>query len=374
MNIGLGLAAADSYFKEGDARRVREFEQARRDSELATMPDQTQARRSDYLDRIGMNSARAALRPGETQNAMTRQQVDSVRVGGELGRVGQEEQTKDAAVDYGLNAAKFKLGRQSQEQKTQGLRLDMAEKGTEADVEQLPRKLSMAAAQGILDQQGQSDMVLGTLGGLLARNDKATALKFSNAISKETGILPNSNGKTFTDITPEQGGEQGDGYRWHTSDGKSVFVPSSSIKGSMDKMKSGKYHFIHTNQGDVFAGNESNGSVKQVYAGDKKTAGAQHMGPLERDVNYLVNGHGMTQAQALSHLNSAKTMSKEQFVLKSMQDTLGMGKKPTDEDVAAFGQLYDSAVATKPQSNPSQKATLNNPAASTAARSLLGLP
>lgn len=383
MNLGLGLAAADSYFKEGDARKVREYQQALRDSEMATLPEQTQARRSDYQDRIGLNSARATLRPGETQNAITRQQVDSVKTAGELGRVGREEQAKDFQADYGLNAAQFKLGRQGQEQKTQGMKLDMAEKSTQADDDQLSRKLIMAARQGLLDENSQRTIFNGVFAQKLKGRDKQSALDWANSVAKEEGIAPGTNGHSYTDITPVMPGQDqnmpGGGFYMVGTDasGKPVNIPFPDEKLTQDAQalkSNGKYLGIHNNQGDVFTLNEATGAFKQVYAGDKKLASKTHMGPLERDVNYLVDAHGMSKQQALSHLNSAKKLSRDQFVLKSLQDMAGMGKRATNDDIEAFGKLYDSAVSSKPQSNPSPKATLSNPSASTAARSLLGLP
>ena len=70
------------------------------------------------------------------------------------------------------------------------------------------------------------------------------------------------------------------------------------------------------------------------------------MGPLERDVSYLMQSHGMTQDQALERLNSAKTMSRQSFVLKSIENAQAMGKKVTPADEAEFGAMYDRVQAS----------------------------
>ena len=100
-------------------------------------------------------------------------------------------------------------------------------------------------------------MVLGTMGQLISRQDKAGALDFANRIAKVGNILPNTNGKTFTDIVPVRKGDNGapgDGYIFHTSDGGKTFTPVEAISGAMGKLKSGKYKFIERGDGSIFAG------------------------------------------------------------------------------------------------------------------------
>ncbi len=96
-------------------------------------------------------------------------------------------------------------------------------------------------------------------------------------------------------------------------------------------------------------------------------------------MSYLVTQHGMTKDQALAHLNSAKTMTREQFILKSVQDSIAMGKKPTSEEVANFGALYDSARQAPATSRaaPATAPTSNSPAPANLdpqIKSLLGIP
>jgi hypothetical protein len=46
MNIGSGLAALDNYYKEGDARKVRNYVHANRYGELSRLGDETAAGRT----------------------------------------------------------------------------------------------------------------------------------------------------------------------------------------------------------------------------------------------------------------------------------------------------------------------------------------
>ena len=81
--LGLGLIAADNYFKEGDARVQRgresqrfDWEKQRAESEMSTLPDKTEAERSGYQLRGKQNNANIGLVDAQTENAKKKLQLE----------------------------------------------------------------------------------------------------------------------------------------------------------------------------------------------------------------------------------------------------------------------------------------------------------
>lgn len=379
MNIGLGLIAADNYFKEGDARKEREYVQAKRDSELSTLGDKTNADRSGYQLRDSQNRANSELLPNQTANAKTRLGLDATELAGQAERQPTEIKTKAAQANIGLANAQNDEANVPSSLQVKNNMLQSQLMTSEADVKTLPGKLQRLAVQGALDQQGQSDVVLGTMGQLIARQDKAGALAFANEIAKQGNILPNTNGKQFTDIVPVrkgQNGAQGDGYLFHTSDGKQVFTPVEAISGAMQKLKSGEYQFIHTNDGSVFAGNKSTGAVQQAYKGDPKALRAQHTPAEIQTMEYLVSkGVAKDTNQAWDMVRSSREKTRNSFITDYVAKN-AMNPNDAQKVAQQAGQIYDSLRQNQGPTNEAAKGS-NTPAAGTMdpqIKSLLGLP
>ena len=81
--LGLGLIAADNYFKEGDARVQRgresqrfDWEKQRAESEMSTLPDKTEADRSGYQLRGKQNNANIGLVDAQTENAKKKLELE----------------------------------------------------------------------------------------------------------------------------------------------------------------------------------------------------------------------------------------------------------------------------------------------------------
>lgn len=375
-NLGLGLIAADQYFKADDARKVREYEQAKRDAELSTLSDRTEADRSGYQLRTGQNRANSELLPGQTANARERLGLESADLQGQKERQPDEIKTKGTQAKIGLATVENDQANLPSSLQVKNNTLQGQLMTSNADLAQLPAKIQRAAVQGVLDQQGQSDVVLGTMGQLIARQDKAGAIAFANKIAQQGDILPNTNGKTFTDIQPVRGGPQGDGYNFVTSDGTSKFVPVQAIGAAMQKLKTGEYQFIHTNDGSVFAGNKTTGALTQAHQGDSKAARAQHT-PAEVQTMEWLMGKGVAKDanQAWEMVRSAREKTRNAFIM----DYVGKNALPgqdTNKLATDAGKIYDSLRPNQGPANPAP-APSNSPAASTMdpqIRSLLGLP
>lgn len=378
-NLGLGLIAADQYFKADDARRVREYEQAKRDSELSTLGDKTEADRSGYQLRGSQNRANSELLPDQTKNAKTRLGLESADLEGQGQRQPDEIKTKNTNAKIGLATVQNDEANLPSSLQVKNNALQTQLQTSDATLKQLPMKLQQLATQGVLDQQGQSDVVLGTMGQLIARQDKAGALAFANNVAKQGNVLPNSNGKVFTDIVPVrkgQDGAQGDGYVFVTDKGERIFTPVEAISGAMGKLKNGEYQFIHTSDGSVYAGNKQTGAVQQAHQGDPKALRAQHTPAEIQTMEYLVSkGVAKDTNAAWEMVRSSREKTRNAFIMDYVGKNAMPGQDPMKLQEQA-GSLYDSLRQNQGPTNPAQ------PGSNTAApgtvdpqiKSLLGLP
>lgn len=376
MNIGYGLAALDSYYKEGDARKTREYVQAKRDSELSALGDKTDADRSGYQLRSGQNRANTELLPGQTRNAQSRIGLEAADLEGQAQRQPDEIKTKNINAGIGLANAENDQANVPSSLQVKNNTLEGQLMTSEATLKQLPMKLQQLATQGVLDQRGQSDVVLGTMGQLIARQDKAGALSFANDIAKVGNILPNTNGKQFTDIQPVrkgQNGAQGDGYNFVTSDGQSRFVPVEAISGAMGKLKSGEYQFIHTGDGSVYSGNKSTGQITQAYKGDPKAMRAQHTPAEIQTMEYLVSkGVAKDTNQAWDMVRSSREKTRSSFVMDYVSKNALPGadtNKLSDDAGKIYDQLRQNQGAVSTPSNSPSAGTVDP-----AIQSLIGIP
>ena len=345
MNIGYGLAALDSYYKEGDARKERDYVQSKRDAELSTLGDKTDADRSGYQLRSGQNRANAELLPGQTKNAKSRIGLEAEDLEGQAQRQPDEIKTKNTNAKIGLANVENEEANLPSSLAVKNNALQTQLQTSDATLKQLPMKLQQLATQGVLDQRGQSEVVLGTMGQLIARQDKAGALAFANDIAKVGNILPNTNGKQFTDIQPVRKGEngaQGDGYNFVTSDGESRFVPVEAISGAMGKLKSGEYQFIHTSDGSVYSGNKTTGTVTQAYKGDPKALRAQHTPAEVQTMEWLISkGVAKDANSAWEQVRSAREKTRNAFVMDYVSKNAlpGADTNKLSDDA---GRIYDT--------------------------------
>lgn len=326
--LGLGLIAADSFFKEQDAQKVRDYDQAKRDAELSTLPDKTAADRSGYQLSDARNKASARLLPQQTDNASARLVLEAGDLAGQADRQPAELATKKAQSEIGLGTTQNDLANLPSSLQVKNNALQGQLLSSDAELKALPGKLQRAAVQGILDDQGQKDVVMGTLGGLIARYDKQGALEFANQIAKMPNVLPGTNGRPLSDIQfvhpgqsigKDQSGNdikaQEDGYLFIATDGKAHFKSKESIQAAMGKLKSGDYQFIHTNDGSVFSGNKQTGAVSQVHQGDPKLLRGQHTPAEVQTMEWLMSKGVANDANgAWDMVRSAREKSRGAFV------------------------------------------------------------
>lgn len=352
-----GSAALNEYerLEDRDTSRQRaqkrfDWESQRAESELSTLPDKTAADRSGYQLRGAQNSANLGLVDAQTENAKKKLQQESA----------------------GLDAAQK---RQPDELAALANKAAVAKTLSDFDVENLPRALAEKKLQGTFSDADVYTASISKLADLLATNDQNAVIRFMNGMN-DAGVFgkkhaPVSGVTILQDPTTKE-----NVFVATDSAGQPVLQMSASqMKRIRDSV--GKTEYKTVNAGDSLVQIKGGVATPVYTAPESARSAAAKQGPLERDVGYLVTQHGMTKDQALAHLNSAKTMTREQFILKSVQDSIAMGKKPTSEDVANFGTLYDSARQAPATQKPAPAPASNSPAPANLdpqIKSLLGIP
>jgi hypothetical protein len=354
--LGLGMIAGAAAIEEQKRQEIRDreaqrfnWERQQKEADLSLLGDKTDSERSRL--KLGKAQSEAGLEvlPGATANTIREQQIKGFGLD-------TKAQTQPFERRAAVSDAKVKA------------------ETSEFEVQGLPDKLSRAATQGVIDQQGQSDVVLGTIGRIMSRHDKAGALAFANKIAKVGNILPNTNGKTFTDIVP---GAKGDGYEFHTDDGNKVFVPTSAIYDAMQKLESKEYQFLHTSDGSVFSANKRTGAVTQTHKGDPKVLRGQHTPAEIQTMEYLVSkGVAQNTQQAWEMVRSSREKTRNSFIADFVAKN-AFSAKDAPKVAEQAGQIYDSLRQNQQQPGaPAPARGANTPAPGTMdpeLESLLGI-
>lgn len=346
MSLKSGLAAATSYFKADDERKEREYTQARRDSELSLLPDKAAADRSGYQLRGRQNTADEGLVDAKAANERKKLGLESMKTEAETARQPMEQAAE-------MNAAEIKKAL------------------SEYSVQDLPRAIAEKRRAGVFNDADASITAMGKLAELVDMGEEGQIISYMNAMNAIKGEGAAQIAKVGIRLDPATKSQAF--VALDANGGVVKTIPQEHLLAVKNKLA--KTELKTVNAGDSLVQFQG-GQVTPVYtAPESAKSAAAKQGPLERDVGYLVNQHGMSKDQALAHLNSAKTMTREQFILKSVQDSLAMNKKPTIEEVTNFGTLYDSArqapaaSRTAPASDSPVPANLDPQI-----RSLLGLP
>ena len=330
-----GNAALNEYerLEDRDTARQRaqkrfDWESQRADSELSALPDKTAADRSGYQLRNKQNTANLGLVDAQTENATKKLQLEGT----------------------GLDAAQQ---RQPDELAALANKAVVAKTLSDFDVENLPRAIAEKKLQGTFSDADVYTASVSKLADLLATNDQNAVIRFMNGMN-DAGVFGKQHAPVAS-VTIKQ----------DPTTKENVFVATDAAgqpvmqmgAGQMKRIRDsvGKTEYKTVNAGDSLVAMKG-GQVTPVYtAPESAKSAAAKQGPLERDVGYLVNQHGMTKDQALAHLNSAKTMTREQFVLNALKEKAAnsYGYKPSKQDADDFGAIYDSVRKNgQPQGAP----------------------
>lgn len=354
-SLGLSLMAANSAMDAVDAAKVKdqqrqrfEWERQRNEADLSTLGDKTDAAKSGYQLQSKQNTANLGLVDKQTENATAKLDMESSELNAAKLRQPDELAAKADKAKVGALLANF-------------------------DVENTPRELAAKKAQGVLTDADIYVASIAKLADLMSTNDQASVMRYMNGMN-DSGVF-GARHEPVASVSVVNDKTNGPVFVARDANGKPVMqMTADSIRRVRASL--GKTEFKSVNAGDSLV-QIKGGTVTPVYTAPESTKSrGAHTGPLERDVDYLVNQHGMSKEQALAHLNSAKTMSRDQFVLKSVQDSIAMGKQPSKEQVADFGALYDSATSSTKPGLPAPSGS-NSPAPANLdprIKSLLGIP
>lgn len=378
MNLGLMATAANAGMKADRDQQVFDYEQKKRESELSLLDDKTAADRSGY----------------QLDAARKRVGLDLVSDPDYANTFKSNLKTANIRADLGLADAQNDQTNHQQTLQIKNNNLQGDLMTSNAELADLSRKLQQASVQGVLSQQGQADVVLGTLGQLIARKDKDAALRFANEIAKQPNVLPGTNGKPLSDIIEVRKGQvigkgaggqditaQGDGYVFVNSDGQAHFNPVEAISGAMQKLKSGEYQFIHTNDGSVYSGNKQTGAVTQVHQGNPKINMLGDRRPREIQLFEFYKGLGYDQEGALAKVKELGHKSRQQFEADALKDALttSMGRTPEEKAANAYAMVKRAADMvygpTQGQGAPNAAPRITSaPSIDPKIRELLGIP
>ncbi len=344
--LGLGMIAGAAAIDEQKRQEIRDreaqrfnWERQQKEADLSLLGDKTDSERSRL--KLGRAQSEAGLEvlPGATANTIQEQRNKAFGLG-------TEEATQDYKRRAAVSDAKVKAAT------------------AQFDDDNLVKTLAQKSVQGELSAEDQRDSVMARLAQAFDANDSNRALSFFNSVSSASGLIPETNGKRAVNVTVTQGQDRlhsGPGYQIDFDDGTNMFLSHQTMKAARDRVNGNqKLNFMHDKgTGEVLVGNPTTGRVTVAREADlsRLKSDTSRMGPLERDVSYLMQSHGMTQDQALERLNSAKTMSRQSFVLKSIENAQAMGKKVTASDEAEFGAMYDRVQSGSRPVAPAATAT-----------------
>jgi hypothetical protein len=214
---------------------------------------------------------------------------------------------------------------------------------SDADFAELPKKIMALHQKGVLSQAETGGMALSTLANMIQagaddgevkeymndwneasgqpRNIASVGIETVNG--KKTLIARDATGNVITSRTADE-----------LKAAQRLFGGGKSYAPKLQSVTPGA-SLVQTNP--------ATGKVETVYtAPESGTQKAQKQSPMERDVNYLVKAFGMTPAQALDRLQSTKSMSKEAYVMKYVQDSRAMGRTVSKDDIKAVADEYDA--------------------------------
>jgi hypothetical protein len=370
MNLGLMAIAANAGLDADRRQKVFDYEQKKRESELSLLDDRIDADRSGYQFNAAKNRVGLGLvsDPEYAKTMKAKQQTNGIRASLGLADAQNDQENQPKTLQLKNN-------------KLQG---DLME--SNADLDALPRKLQQAAVQGALSDEAQRSVVRGTIGNLLASNNKDAAIRFANQIAQMPNVLPNTNGKPIADFkTVKQGEPMGadengqeilapsNGVLFVTNDGQAHFNPAEAMIADMSKMKSGDYAHVVSNDGTIgmYDKKAGPGSFKTVHQGDHRAARAQHAPAEVQTMEWLISkGVAKTPEAAWELVRSAREKNRNAFIMDYVGKSAGIGLDP-NKTAAEAGRIYDELRQSQGPVNP---AAPKPPAIDPKISDLLGIP
>lgn len=341
MNINLGMRAANAAFQEFDAQQVRDqrkrewdAQNKRTDSELSMLAEKADADRTDYLMRAARNRSGLELQP-------SRQRV-------EQGRLTEEEQGQQFRETLRPSLEAYERNKMGAALERQPIELQAAAANAQSErskarinqadttvaEENIPNRMTQGRQKHAVDDYSHHTQTVASLAQSITSGDAESTLKLMNGLNEakpegqrvkpavRLGTI--NGGKTLIALD---------------ADGNQTGGPLDI--GQMQQMAS-QGQAVKLKAGETI-GTFGKGGFTPSYTAPDPSGSVTKQGPLQRDVEYLKNYHGMTNEQALAHLSAAKTMTRDQFILAAIKEKAAKGfEQPTRKDAEEFGALYDS--------------------------------
>ncbi|MFA5630355.1 MAG: hypothetical protein WC997_02485 [Porticoccaceae bacterium] len=393
--LGLGLAAVQGVFDEREARKSREYVQARRDAELSNLEARTAAERSGYelsdarnqgdlslvdktiegkrkelalleaqrdgdLSLVGAKTegqreqlaldsqkrkAATTLLPGQTQEAQSRSALNTARNQGDLSLVsGHTANAKKAQQLQGLGLD-ASIERQPLEQQILHNKAEVERALSQHDVEDLPRAIAEKKQQGVFSEMDAGSVAIYKLSELIDQGDSQRVITFMNAMI-DAGNVKGATEKVATVSVEQDPATGGNVFVARGASGKDVMRMSQE---QMLRVRSqiGTVSLEKVNAGQDLVSIGRDGTATLVHSGQPKESDKPG---LQRSVEYLVRDHGMTQAQALDVIKNGTT--REKFVEKAAQAIISLGQQPTAAQIEGFNATYDTLYPGQAQAEP----------------------
>ncbi|QOJ19474.1 MAG: hypothetical protein HRU77_01440 [Gammaproteobacteria bacterium] len=336
----------NGMFEGIDAARERAYTNEMRKAAVASLPDATAEMNSRARLNTAINQSGLNLVAPREQNALKQLQNEGA----------------------GLDAA---AARQTDELATQANTALINKVLSDHAVEDVPNVVAEHRNKRLFSNVDAQMAGIAKLSDLLRMGDKGKVIKFMNDMRKanpEIGLDGDVHNVTVTD-DPQSGD-----YLFSALDkqGNPLLQMTASQMQSINDMvrPRTKDDFKVMKPGQTLV-KTRNGIASPVYtAPESQQQKNAKKTSLEQNLNMLTTRFGMNERDALAYLNTSKTVSREQFILKGMQDLIAIGKQPSDEDVANFGRLYDSTRSQPAEASNSPETTKLDPKI----KSLLGLP
>jgi hypothetical protein len=283
LNLGAGLAAADSFFREQDQAKDRAYLQQQRDYQgkvmqagLDTLGDKTASERAGYQLSAAKNTSGLDMLPDQTAADRLKLKLDAATSTAGLDTL--PGATANTLTRQGLESGDltFQAGQQPKVQQVAAATTDRA-------IADIPEQEAQRVATNAGKLSERHLAALRELGQSLKSNDKAGALEVANRYSDAEALRTGTKGKRFVNIEMKGDGANGS-YHLTAEDGSGVELPAAAVKQALDSAKTGKYSMHQGKEGEVYTFNENTGALERKVApradyGDRGTSGNALLDP-----------------------------------------------------------------------------------------------
>lgn len=358
-SLGLGLMAANEFFREGDRIKQRdredqrfEWERQKAQSELSTLPSLADAKRTDAQLRTKQNTAN-------------------------LGLVDAEADLKRSKVELEQGDVSNKIDLQPTQHSTAIKHAEIASTLAGFQIEELPRVIAEKKRQGVFSDADAAVASVAKLYDVTKTGDPNQVVSFINGIN---ATLPEKMRKPeAVSARVTQDPKTGEPTLVALgADGQPVFqMAQSHMKRVSDSL--GKTDLKEIKPGERLVG-VKNGQATELYAApESKSLRGQHAPAEVQTMEWLLEkGVAKNEAQAWDMVRSAREKTRSAFVMDYVAKNAMPGR---ERDTAAMAEkVYDSLQGGggAPSSPPPATGTPSRSAApgkvDPRIKSLIGLP